>query len=338
MVTRLFYWFFESRNKPSESPTVVYFQGGPGCSSIYPALSGNGGPCVVDDTGNTTSINEYSWNTHANVLYLDQPAGVGFSRGRIPTTSVEAAESTLLALNHFFRSQPKYNTRVFLAGLSYAGHYIPPLVTKLKEKNSPVRLEGIVLGNPIIAPEIQWRYYPRMLLEDGIIKQEDCNLDKKLIPAREDPTRLRVTAFMNSAAVRRFFGVYSAWQDPNWNVHFKLSCDVPCNYHQFLPDALNEGLRILVYAGDRDLMCNWMGNLAWMEELHWKGAAGFRAAVPVDYRLPNGKDIGDLKSFTLPASGGQLVFIRVKGAGHSVAVDAPQGALRMLDDFLNHKL
>ncbi|KAF4730678.1 hypothetical protein FOZ63_028934, partial [Perkinsus olseni] len=266
IVTRLFYWFFESRNKPSESSTVVYFQGGPGGSSIYVALSGNGGPCVVDDTGNSTSINEYSWNTHANVLYLDQPAGVGFSRGRIPTTSVEAAESTLLALNHFFRSQPKYNTRVFLAGLSYAGHYIPPLVTKLKEKNSPVRLEGIVLGNPIVAPEIHF------------------NLDKKHIPTGEDPTRLRVTAFMNSAAARRFFGVHSAWQDPNWDVHYHLSCDIPCNYHQFLPDALNEGLRILVYAGDRDLMCNWMGNLAWMEELHWKGAAGFRAAVPVDYR------------------------------------------------------
>ncbi|KAF4756269.1 hypothetical protein FOZ62_002521, partial [Perkinsus olseni] len=121
-------------------------------------------------------------------------------------------------------------------------------------------------------------------------------------------------------------------------VHYYLSCDIPCNYHQFLPDALNEGLRILVYAGDRDLMCNWMGNLAWVEELHWKGAAGFRAAVPVDYRLPKGKGIGDLKSYTLPASGGQLVFIRVNGAGHSVAVDAPQGALRMLDDFLNHKL
>ncbi|KAF4750780.1 hypothetical protein FOZ63_000449, partial [Perkinsus olseni] len=82
--TRLFYWFFESRHNPRDSPTVIYFQGGPGGSSLFSAVSGNGGPCIVDDIGNNTSINKYSWNTHANVMYFDQPAGVGFSRGPIP--------------------------------------------------------------------------------------------------------------------------------------------------------------------------------------------------------------------------------------------------------------
>ncbi|KAF4737064.1 hypothetical protein FOZ62_016025, partial [Perkinsus olseni] len=92
--TELFYWFFESRNNPGSSPTVIYFRGGPGASSLTSALSGNGGPCIVNDFGKSTSINEYSWNTAANVMYIDQPAGVGFSKGPIPKTSEEAAEST----------------------------------------------------------------------------------------------------------------------------------------------------------------------------------------------------------------------------------------------------
>ncbi|KAF4724086.1 hypothetical protein FOZ63_021303, partial [Perkinsus olseni] len=117
----LFYWFFESRTNPRGSPTVVYFEGGPGGSSLYSAIPGNGGPCIVDDSGTSTLRNEYSWNTHANVMYLDQPAGVGFSRGTSPNNSIAAAESTYLALTKFFAVRPEYNTRVFLAGQSYAG-------------------------------------------------------------------------------------------------------------------------------------------------------------------------------------------------------------------------
>ncbi|EER08327.1 lysosomal protective protein precursor, putative [Perkinsus marinus ATCC 50983] len=121
---KLFYWFFESRDASRESPTLIYFQGGPGASSLFSAVSGNGGPCVVNDDGESTSMNEFSWNTKANVMYLEQPAGVGFSKGTPPTNSVKAADSTYLALIEFFRSRPKYNTRVFLAGQSFAGMII----------------------------------------------------------------------------------------------------------------------------------------------------------------------------------------------------------------------
>ncbi|KAF4759465.1 hypothetical protein FOZ63_009367, partial [Perkinsus olseni] len=55
--TKLFYWLFDSRHNPRESPTVIYFQGGPGVSSLFSAVSGNGGPCIVDDIGNNTSMN-----------------------------------------------------------------------------------------------------------------------------------------------------------------------------------------------------------------------------------------------------------------------------------------
>ncbi|KAF4741029.1 hypothetical protein FOZ63_017556, partial [Perkinsus olseni] len=73
------------------------------------------------------------------------------------------------ALEEFFTSRPEYNTKVFLAGQSYAGHYIPPLAAKLTERNSSVRLEGILLGNPDVAPEIQWRFYPEMARANRLI-------------------------------------------------------------------------------------------------------------------------------------------------------------------------
>lgn len=37
------------------------------------------GPWVMDDGDETFHENPYSWNTNASVLYIEMPAGVGFS-------------------------------------------------------------------------------------------------------------------------------------------------------------------------------------------------------------------------------------------------------------------
>ncbi|KAF4741278.1 hypothetical protein FOZ62_000198, partial [Perkinsus olseni] len=320
--TRLFFWFFESRNDPRSSPTVIYFHGGPGGSSLYAAVSGNGGPCIVDDDGKSTSINKFP------------------------------------ALSHFFASRPQYNTRVFLAGQSYAGRYIPPLATKLMENHSFVRLEGILLGNPTIAPEIEWCHHPRMLLMEGIISAKEyarvnaeakdcvrlvheckllretldpstqetyqdtcerarrklftdllgpairagrqtCNLDKEYVRSKDDPVLRRVRcmnlvagkntdeqveSFMNRETVQRFLEVDSVWQHFSWDVYYNFTCDIPHSYHHLLPGLLHSGLRVLVYAGDRDLICNWISNLASVMALPWKGGSTLRRSVPAVYR------------------------------------------------------
>ena len=82
----LFFWMFEKRNAQNststsdEIPFVVWLTGGPGCSSTMALLTENG-PCSVKADGETTTPNPYSWTEAAHVLWLDQPAGVGFSYG-----------------------------------------------------------------------------------------------------------------------------------------------------------------------------------------------------------------------------------------------------------------
>jgi hypothetical protein len=39
------------------------------------------GPCKVSEDGQSTIPNAYGWNQKANVLWLDQPSGVGYSYG-----------------------------------------------------------------------------------------------------------------------------------------------------------------------------------------------------------------------------------------------------------------
>lgn len=56
-------------------------------------LTQENGPCRLDNDSHAVSLNPFSWNERANMLYIDQPVGVGFSSGnRTVGTSLEAAK------------------------------------------------------------------------------------------------------------------------------------------------------------------------------------------------------------------------------------------------------
>ncbi|KAF4747647.1 hypothetical protein FOZ63_017500, partial [Perkinsus olseni] len=94
-----------------------------------------------------------------------------------------------------------------------------------------------------------------------------------------------VGAFANSRPTQRYFGVDTAWRVINPDVHREFEVDTPRNYGQFLPNLLNRGLRVLVFAGDRDYLCNWMGSLAWTKRLDWMGSDTFRKSKLIGYRV-----------------------------------------------------
>lgn len=91
----LFFYFFESRREPDKDDVVFWTNGGPGGSSSLGLFMELGallsyraqwamrslylpGPCRVT-SANTTERFDHSWNDHANIFFIDQPVGVGFS-------------------------------------------------------------------------------------------------------------------------------------------------------------------------------------------------------------------------------------------------------------------
>ena len=74
----LFFYFFESRRDPSQDDVIFWTNGGPGGSSAL-GLFTELGPCTLNKDGNSTTYNPYSWNEYANVFFVEQPVGVGFS-------------------------------------------------------------------------------------------------------------------------------------------------------------------------------------------------------------------------------------------------------------------
>jgi len=76
----------------------MWINGGPGCSSAL-GLFMELGPCSVKDdpkSVNDTKVNPDSWNSNANIFFLDEPIGVGFSRaehGQVSSmTSIDGQE------------------------------------------------------------------------------------------------------------------------------------------------------------------------------------------------------------------------------------------------------
>lgn len=128
------YFFFPQNGRQySSSPLLLWFNGGPGCSSLLGALYEHG-PFVFSDAFAILIRNKYSWNNNANVLYIESPAQVGFSYmdGEYPTwTDDMVAELNLNTLKEFFKKWPEYKVNnLFISGESYAGIYVPTLAEK----------------------------------------------------------------------------------------------------------------------------------------------------------------------------------------------------------------
>ncbi|KAK5000157.1 hypothetical protein LTR66_000930 [Elasticomyces elasticus] len=96
--SNVFFWFFESREDPANSPLAIYLAGGPGESSMVGATSENG-PCYIGSDSNSTYINPWSWNNHVNILYIDQPNQVGFSYDTLTNGTLDLVSNTITPMD-----------------------------------------------------------------------------------------------------------------------------------------------------------------------------------------------------------------------------------------------
>ena len=78
----LHYSFVESQDSPATDPIIVFLLGGPGVATMSLGLFGGIGPLIATSQQNATLVeNPNTWNKRANLLFIDNPAGVGYSFG-----------------------------------------------------------------------------------------------------------------------------------------------------------------------------------------------------------------------------------------------------------------
>ncbi|CRK06904.1 hypothetical protein BN1723_006557 [Verticillium longisporum] len=125
----LSFWYFESRSHPQTDPVLLWMSGGPGATGEL-GIFKDSGPCQVNLDGNSTSKRPFSWTDKANVLFIDQPVGVGFSEisdRDLMAVTLEQGGRDLYAFLSVFTSRvfPDTADKTWhIAGESMGGHYV----------------------------------------------------------------------------------------------------------------------------------------------------------------------------------------------------------------------
>ncbi|CAO2658638.1 Nn.00g063610.m01.CDS01 [Neocucurbitaria sp. VM-36] len=182
----LFFWHYENRHIADRQRTVLWLNGGPGCSSMDGAMM-EVGPYRVREGGNLV-YNNGSWDEFANLLFVDQPVGTGFSYVNTDsylTDLNQMADHMMIFLEKWFALFPEYeHDDLYIAGESYAGQHIPYIARAILNRNKdqskkPWALKGLLIGNGWMSPVDQYLAYIPFAYQNGLM-QADSDMARRV--------------------------------------------------------------------------------------------------------------------------------------------------------------
>mmetsp|Transcript_8947 Transcript_8947/g.11174 ORF Transcript_8947/g.11174 Transcript_8947/m.11174 type:complete len:684 (-) Transcript_8947:8490-10541(-) len=398
--THYFFWKYQDTKKipEAEKRTIFWLNGGPGCSSMDGALM-EAGPFRVNKEMEVI-YNEGSWHKSGDIVFVDQPAGTGFSY------SDEYDHDLDQITIEFLKFMEKYyelfpddaSNEIYFAGESYAGQYIPYIADgilrrnkNLQEGEKPYNLKGLLIGNGWIAPNEQSLSYLPYSVQAGIIKtsnprwslilsqHQECqkivsnndgpdgsnelevvsNTCERVLNLILDATRDRlaandqqcinmydytlkdsypscgmnwppdlanITPFLREQSVMNDLNLinHKEWNECSGKVgrYFKAKNSKP-SIHLF-PSILEE-IPVVLFNGNRDIICNYIGTEEFIKKLTWNGQTGFSEDVDAMDWIYDEKKAGYIKTER------NLTFVNIFDASHMVPFDKPEISRSLID-------
>ncbi|EDO18797.1 hypothetical protein Kpol_1028p72 [Vanderwaltozyma polyspora DSM 70294] len=138
--------------------------------------------------------------------------------------------------------------------------------------------------------------------------------------------------FLNLKKVQSALGAeVDKFQSCNFDINknFLFNGDWMKPYQKSVTKLLNKGLPVLIYAGDKDFICNWLGNENWTNQLKWQFSTQYKNSPTKDWSSESGKAVGTKKSFK------NFTFLRIFDGGHMVPYDQPENSLQMLNSWIH---
>lgn len=140
---------------------------------IYLGFLQEHGPHILNQGAEklAPSKNPFSWNNHANMLFLESPPGVGFSINNDPAytySDTQTAKDNLKSIALWFQKFPEFSDNNFwISGESYCGMYIPLLANEVLKNidtiipDKTLKFKGFLIGNGVMVTESHWRRQAR---------------------------------------------------------------------------------------------------------------------------------------------------------------------------------
>ncbi|KIM29383.1 hypothetical protein M408DRAFT_112444 [Serendipita vermifera MAFF 305830] len=396
--SHLYFVLIKARRASDRERTIWWFNGGPGCSS-FDGLMMEVGPWRMNENGELREI-EGGWEEYANIVYIDQPVGTGFSYGSTDKYIKELKDvpkQVLEFMRNFYAIFPELaSTDTYLAGESYAGQYIPYIADALLKPDAyvPAPLKGIAIGNGWIDSRNQYPAYREFALRAGLFtagspedeyakeQMELCQAELDTpghgsggeheeppsTPACEEvmgsvlrsftkdvdgtkmcmnvydirltdtwpacgmtwpPDLAQVTPWLRkSSVVNALHATHkdSAWQECSGAVGHKMKNKHSEASIKLLPGVADK-IPVMLFAGDQDVICNYVGQEMLLAKMKWRGAVGMQGAETLAWTV-NGTAAGTWQTAR------NLTYAKIYQASHMVGFDLPHVAHDMMLRFM----
>lgn len=382
----LFYWLFTNAKKKDNVPLIVWLNGGPGCSSMDGLFLENG-PFKLTKNG-TLQRNKYSWHELTNIVFLDQPIGTGLSNvgtSSYRTDNGQIGRDFSNFITRFFEKYPQLKVHgtaeIYIFGESYAGRYIPAIVSKLLQLKNNVVVKGVGIGNGWVDPIEQYDYSEyaygmgfinegqKLELQEGFTACRNMLLKKKYhsqkcfsnmnqvldsatyrggeslnyynvreyvanIDQDYPPGRKTIEAYLNRKDVKNALRIAPGifYQECSDNVYNRLSNLDGLSALPEVNEMLQASIPVLMYSGQWDMMCNFMGTAKFIEKLDWPRKAQYQKSPRYVWKANGLHYPGGYAQ-----QGGGLSFVIVADSGHMVPMDNPIAAYSLVDHFIHNR-
>jgi carboxypeptidase C (cathepsin A) len=360
----LFYWLATRGPGYQTHPTILWSNGGPGASSMYGFLYENGpytvdtaaGKLVPSPDSWTSAANFLMFDQPLGVG-LSFPVNSVFAQNLAQGTTQWRHALTRVVQRRGLQQSPLY-----LIGESYGGTYMPVLAEQIlaaNKRGAGLRLGGVVIVAGWVDPLVQVGTIAKYALTHGLIslgqKQQLARIYArcKRLMDRPPPSTRRagdvcegiqpkilkmsgqflaniaqpsdidyapIVNYLNRADVRaaihaRPDGVFALGSDEIADLYHRGELDSQVGV---VAKLLDSGVPVMVVSGLNDGKdVNFIGTRKWIGRMRWRGAGRYARADREKW-ISNGNLLG------YEQSGGGLIYLEVKGAGHYTPKDQPR--------------
>ncbi|ELU38368.1 KEX1 protein [Rhizoctonia solani AG-1 IA] len=345
----LYFVYTKARRTADRERVIFWFNGGPGCSS-FDGLMMEVGPWRVDGKGGLKLI-ENGWEEYTHVVYVDQPPGTGFSYTSTDKYLHELDE-TYLSGESFAGQYIPYIADALLKtsspssplrGIAIGNGWIDgrnqyPAYVDFAVDKGLIKRDSKEFGNIQKTMDKCWKALNSTKSVDSVNGKKMCLNVYDIRLSDEYPacgmnwppdlkdvyTYLRrkdVTSALHATAKAE------AWTECRGSVGQAFYTKTSPSSVTLLPGLLERGVRILLFSGDQDYICNYLGTERLIADLSWSGGKGMGNATSAGWSV-NGTEAGWWQESR------NLTYVKVAGASHMVPYDVPLAAHDMILRFM----
>ncbi|CAH9081758.1 unnamed protein product [Cuscuta epithymum] len=307
----LFYYFVEAEKEAHHLPLTLWLNGGPGCSSIGGGAFTELGPFFPSGDGRGLRRNSKSWNKASNLLFVEAPAGVGWSYSNTTSDYTCGDDSTahdmLIFMQKWYEKFPAFVDRpLFLTGESYAGHYIPQLASLMIDHNKEFKGQQFQIKGVAVT---------KMSMEVDVCITAERSF------------------YLNLPEVQKALHANRTNLPYQWQtcadfamLNYSL-IDGDADVVPLLKKILENKIPLWIFSGDQDSVVPLVGSRTVVREL----AAELNMNITVPYSVWFHKgQVGGWQT----EYGNLLTFATVRGAAHMVPYAQPGRALHLFSSFI----